>query len=187
MKRIALFTFILLTAAGLYAQDCKANMDRTEQMKSALIASHGQGAYFEVNGCHWVPGKNPRDAERGPKISTHPGCANYRDGEKHLLNVPACRKAVIHAQTVKPMPPIVGSYPEGSSTTEVTTASQPLYFLTPDPPCGYGGGVQQDNKGACSLTIILHSGPPEAVCVLGYDDTLHAPVVTCTWKPKEKP
>ena len=142
MKRIALFTFILLTAAGLYAQV--------------------------------------------PKISTRPGCANYRDGEKHLLNVPACRKAVIHAQTVKPMPPIVGSYPEGSSTTEVTTASQPLYFLTPDPPCEYGGGVQQDNKGACSLTIILHSGPPEAVCVLGYDDTLHAPVVTCTWKPKGK-
>jgi hypothetical protein len=95
--------------------------------------------------------------------------------------------AGLYAQTVKPMPPIVGSYPEGSSTTEVTTASQPLYFLTPDPPCGYGGGVQQDNKGACSLTIILHNGPPEAVCVLGYDDTLHAPVVTCTWKPKEKP
>jgi hypothetical protein len=95
--------------------------------------------------------------------------------------------AGLYAQTVKPMPPIVGSYPEGSSTTEVTTASQPLYFLTPAPPCGYGGGVQQDNKGACSLTIILHNGPPEAVCVLGYDDTLHAPVVTCTWKPKEKP
>jgi hypothetical protein len=92
MKRIALFTFILLMAAGLYAQDCKTNMDRTEQMKSALIASHGQGAYFEVNGCHWVPGKNPRDAERGPKISTQPGCKNYRVGEKHLPNVPACRK-----------------------------------------------------------------------------------------------
>ena len=141
MKRIALFTFILLMAAGLYAQI--------------------------------------------PKISTQPGCKNYRVGEKHLPNVPACRKT-FHTPPLA-LSSVVGSYPEGSSTTEVTTASQPLYFLTPDPPCGYGGGVQQDNKGACSLTIILHNGPPEAVCVLGYDDTLHAPVVTCTWKPKEKP
>ena len=48
MKRIALFTFILLMAAGLYAQV--------------------------------------------PKISTQPGCKNYRVGETHLPNVPACRK-----------------------------------------------------------------------------------------------
>jgi hypothetical protein len=48
MKRIALFTFIMLMAAGLYAQI--------------------------------------------PKISTQPGCKNYRVGEKHLPNVPACRK-----------------------------------------------------------------------------------------------
>ena len=48
MKRISLFTFVLLMAAGLYAQV--------------------------------------------PKISTRPGCKNYRVGEKHLPNVPACRK-----------------------------------------------------------------------------------------------
>ena len=48
MKRIALFTFVLLMAAGLYAQI--------------------------------------------PKISTQPGCKNYRVGETHLPNVPACRK-----------------------------------------------------------------------------------------------
>ena len=37
-------------------------------------------------------------------ISTQPGCRNYRAGETHLPNVPACRKAANHAQTVKPAP-----------------------------------------------------------------------------------
>jgi hypothetical protein len=51
---------VLLFATVCIAQDCP-NVDQIEQMKAAVIAGHGKGAYFEVNGCHWLPGKNPRD------------------------------------------------------------------------------------------------------------------------------
>lgn len=61
MKSLAVFLF----AAALSAQNCPNNVldDRTDQMKAAVIAGHGQGAYFEVNDCSWHPGKNPRDVK----------------------------------------------------------------------------------------------------------------------------
>ena len=94
--------------------------------------------------------------------------------------------AGLYAQTVKPALPTGTIAIGGPGSTGASTAAQFPYHLAPEPPCGYWGDAQWDNKGACSLTIILRNGPPEAVCTLGYDDTLHAPVVTCIWKPKER-
>jgi hypothetical protein len=91
------------------------------------------------------------------------------------------------AQTAKPTLPTGLIAIGGPGDTGATTAEGALWGLVQEPPCGYWGGIQQDDKGACSLTIILHNGPPEDVCTLGYDDTRHAPVITCTWKPKVKP
>ena len=59
------------------------------------------------------------------KTSTQAGCINYRAGEEPLLNVPACRKAAIHAQTVKPALPAnaVPVEPSGWTLTGQATAS----------------------------------------------------------------
>ena len=59
------------------------------------------------------------------KTSTQAGCINYRAGEEPLLNVPACRKAAIHAQTVKPALPAnaVPVEPSGWTLTSQATAN----------------------------------------------------------------
>lgn len=64
MRKISIL-FLIIAASVCGAQDnppyCSAGVDRTEQMKAAVVASHGKGAYFEVNDCSWHPGKNPRE------------------------------------------------------------------------------------------------------------------------------
>ena len=110
------------------------------------------------------------------KTSTQPGCINYRAGEEPLLNVPACRKAAIHAQTVKPALPAdahLNQFHSSPGTFAVTyqqmTTSTKTTNLMMQPQCGWQGRERDDKR--CELII---TAPAD------YDD------FKCTTNPRGK-
>lgn len=83
MKQFLAVVVLAVVASVCGAQDCLSSVDRSAQMKEAIAASKGTGVYFEVNGCVWKPGKNPRDKKTvkpalpQPKTNTVEGSIEF--------------------------------------------------------------------------------------------------------------
>ena len=87
--------------------------------------------------------------------------------------------AGLYAQTVKPMPPVVGPYPEGSNYTFATSST------LVSPKCGWQGEERADGK--CEITVIAPADYENFSCAVVSHKQNEPYVVTCTGIPaKEK-
>jgi hypothetical protein len=161
---------LAVVASVCTAQNCTANVDRTEQMKAAVIAGHGQGAYFEVNGCHWVPGKNPRDKTKTVKPTPPP---EKSEGVTGGAAWPVTSLKKLEGVTV-------GATWNG---TLATATDNNLYTTI---LCGGWDfqGAKMGTSGVCHLDVNLHYGPDDADCRFVASEDGRVLKISCTWRPK---